>query len=75
MFKKIKDRYDEYGKQHPVIKEWFETFVFVLVMVIIIRYFICEIRWIPSASMKPTLVEGDRIVVERVTHFYKKPQK
>ena len=75
MFKKIKDRYDEYGKQHPVIKEWFETFVFVLVMVIIIRYFICEIRWIPSASMKPTLVEGDRIVVERVTHFYKKPQR
>ncbi len=75
MFKKIRDRYNEYGEKHPQVKEWFETFVFVLVMVIIIRYFICEIRWIPSGSMKPTLVEGDRIVVERVTHFFKKPQR
>lgn len=75
MFKKIRERYNEYGEKHPQVKEWFETFVFVLVMVIIIRYFICEIRWIPSGSMKPTLIEGDRIVVERVTHFFKKPQR
>lgn len=75
MFERIKDKYNEFGQNHPAVKEWFETFVFVLVMVILIRYFICEIRWIPSASMKPTLVEGDRIVVERVTHFYKKPQR
>lgn len=75
MFKKIKDKYNEFGIKHPSIKEWFETFVFVIVMVIIIRYFICEIRWIPSGSMKPTLIEGDRIIVERVTHFFKKPQR
>lgn len=75
MFKKIKDKYNKFGEAHPVIKEWVETFLFVIVMVIIIRYFIFEIRWIPSASMRPTLAEGDRIVVERVTHFYKKPQR
>ena len=78
MFNKIdewKKVYNEYGERHPVVKEWVETFVFVLVMVIIIRYFICEIRWIPSGSMKPTLVEGDRIVVERITHFTKKPER
>ncbi len=75
MFDMIRARYNEFGEKHPTAKEWIETFVFVFVMVILIRYFICEIRWIPSASMKPTLVEGDRIVVERVTHFYKKPQR
>lgn len=75
MFKRIKERYNEFGVKHPTIKEWIETFVFVLVMVILIRYFICEIRWIPSGSMKPTLIEGDRIVVERVTHFYQKPKR
>ena len=78
MFEKIKEwkqKYENWGIQHPSMKEWIETFVFVFVMVILIRYFICEIRWIPSASMKPTLVEGDRIVVERVTRFYKKPQR
>ena len=75
MFKVIKSRYAEFGKRHPNVKEWVETFVFVFVMVVLIRYFVCEIRWIPSGSMKPTLTEGDRIVVERVTRFYKKPQR
>ena len=70
MFKKIKEWY-----QIPAVKETVDTVVFVVVMVIIIRFFFGEIRWIPSGSMKPTLVEGDRIVVERVTHFYKTPAR
>lgn len=57
------------------IKEAVETAVFVIVMVIIIRFFIGEIRWIPSGSMKPTLVEGDRIFVERFTRFYATPKR
>ena len=51
------------------IKEFADTIVFVIVAVIIIRFFIAELRWIPSGSMKPTLVEGDRIVVEKLTKF------
>ena len=75
MLKELKEKYNKFGEEHPTAKEWIETFIFVFVMVILIRYFLCEIRWIPSGSMKPTLIEGDRIVVERVTHFYKKPQR
>ncbi len=52
-----------------------ETLVFVIVAVIIIRFFIGEIRWIPSGSMHPTLLEGDRIFVERVSRFYTAPQR
>ncbi len=44
--------------------EVIETIVFVVVMVIVIRFFVGEIRWIPSGSMKPTLIEGYRIVGE-----------
>lgn len=51
------------------LKELIDTVVFVIVAVIIIRFFIAELRWIPSGSMKPTLVEGDRIVVEKLTKF------
>lgn len=52
-----------------------ETVIFVLVMVVIIRFFVGEIRWIPSGSMKPTLLEGDRIVVERYSRFYSTPKR
>ena len=58
-----------------MIKETVETAVFVVVMVIIIKFFFGEIRCIPSGSMHPTLVEKDRIVVERVSRFFREPQR
>lgn len=57
------------------VKEAIETIVFVIVMVIIIRFFVGEIRWIPSASMQPTLMEGDRLFVERFSRFYRTPER
>ena len=57
------------------LKEAIETVVFVIVMVMLIRFFIGEIRWIPSGSMKPTLIEGDRIFVERVSRFFTTPKR
>lgn len=56
------------------LKETIETIVFVIVAVIIIRFFIAELRWIPSGSMMPTLyggtgLNGDRIVVEKLSKF------
>lgn len=62
-------------KVKAILRETIETIVFVVVMVIIIRFFVGEIRWIPSASMKPTLVEGDRIFVERFSRFYSTPKR
>lgn len=62
-------------KMKAILKETIETIVFVIVMVIIIRFFIGEIRWIPSASMHPTLIEGDRVFVERLSRFYSSPQR
>lgn len=72
IFQKLKNKY---MKLNPILRETVETVVFVVVMVIIIRFFVGEIRWIPSASMRPTLIEGDRIVVERFSRFYKTPQR
>ena len=59
----------------PFLKETIDTIVFVIVMVTIIRFFIGEIRWIPSGSMRPTLIEGDRIFVERFSRFYETPKR
>lgn len=70
MFDKIMNWY-----KNPTVKETVDTIVFVVVMVIIIRFFIGEIRWIPSGSMRPTLLEGDRIFVERYSRFYETPKR
>ena len=48
------------------IQDWGETIVFVLVAIIILRFFIGELRWIPSGSMKPTLIEKDKVFVEKI---------
>lgn len=53
-------------KESSLTKEIISTIVFVLVCVIIIRYFIGELRWIPSGSMRPTIVERDRVFVEKL---------
>jgi len=57
------------------LKETIETALFVIIMVILIRFFVGEIRWIPSGSMRPTLIEGDRIFVERTSRFFATPKR
>ncbi len=71
----IKNIKHYYMKINPMVRETLETIIFVVVMVILIRFFVGEIRWIPSASMRPTLIEGDRIIVERFSRFYKTPKR
>lgn len=71
---KFKD-YEIKFKIKACFKEIVETTVFVVIMVILIRFFIGEIRWIPSGSMRPTLIEGDRIFVEKFSRFYSTPKR
>jgi len=63
-------------KFKEVLKETWDTIAFVVVALIIIRFFIAEPRYIPSGSMLPTLVgkpgfwgNGDRIVVEKLSKY------
>ncbi|HDN84601.1 MAG TPA: signal peptidase I [Candidatus Aerophobetes bacterium] len=50
------------------IKETVETVVIALVLAFLIRSFIVETFWIPSGSMEPTLMVGDRIMAYKI--FY-----
>ena len=50
--------------------ELIETVVVVAFLVIVIRGFVGEPRWIPSASMRATLLEGDRVFIEKITTKY-----
>lgn len=47
------------------IWEWIESIIFALVIAVVIRVFIVEPYRIPSGSMRPTLIEGDIILVNK----------
>ena len=67
---KIKTTFSK-ENMNAFFKETIDTVVFVIVAVVIIRFFLGELRWIPSGSMRMTLVEKDRVFVEKISKWYK----
>ncbi len=61
-------------QQNPWI-EGIQTVGLSVALALGIRHFVAEARYIPSASMKPTLQENDRLVVEKVSYRFNKPQR
>lgn len=48
-----------------------QTLLLAVVLAAVIRWGIAEPRYIPSGSMLPTLNLGDRLVVEKISHFWR----
>lgn len=48
-------------------KETIELVIVTLILLIVIRQFIAEARYIPSSSMEPTLQIDDKLVVEKIS--------
>lgn len=58
-----------------ILRETAEVILMVTLLVILIKQGLGEFRLIPSESMLPTLQVGDRIAVEKISHWYRKPQR
>ncbi|OGX03026.1 MAG: signal peptidase I [Omnitrophica bacterium RIFCSPLOWO2_12_FULL_50_11] len=54
-------------------REWGEPLVVAAVIALVIRTFALGPYKIPTGSMKPTLLEGDRIFVDKVTYRFRGP--
>lgn len=61
------------ASRKAVIWEWIESIVVALVLALLIRQFIIQPFKIPTGSMRMTLMEGDRILVNKFIYGAKIP--
>ncbi len=60
-------------KKKSAVREWVESIVIALILALFIRQFIVQAFKIPTGSMRMTLVEGDRILVNKFIYGAKIP--
>lgn len=63
------------AKIKRAIYEWVEAILVAAVIAVVIRTFIASPFKIPTSSMWPTLMAGDRIFVSKFTYRFKEPQR
>ncbi|WP_340695075.1 signal peptidase I [Hydrogenobacter thermophilus] len=56
-------------------KSWLTEFIAVIVIVLLLRAFVVQAYNIPSGSMKPTLLVGDFILVNKLVYRFSEPQR
>ncbi len=62
-------------KYKQIIREYAEAIVIAFILAMIIRTFVIQAFKIPTGSMRPTLIENDRILVNKFIYRFKKPQR
>ena len=62
-------------RQVSAWRENFESLIWAVALALAIRTFIMAPFKIPSGSMRPTLIEGDRILVNKFLYHFRPPQR
>lgn len=57
------------------VKEWASSILVALVLTLLIRTYIIQAFKIPSGSMRPTLLEGDKLFVNKYLYRFRKPER
>jgi signal peptidase I len=62
-------------KSENIGVELVKTLALSAILALGIRQFVAEARYIPSGSMLPTLQINDRLIVDKVSYYLKKPER
>ena len=57
------------------VKEWLHSIAVALVLTLIIRTYVEQAFKIPSGSMRPTLLEGDKLFVNKYLYRFEMPKR
>jgi signal peptidase I len=60
-------------KKKSVIRDWIESIIVAFLLAMVIRTFVIQAFKIPTGSMRPTLLEGDLILVNKFIYGAKIP--
>ena len=63
----------EYIKKEA--KEWAQSILIALVLTLILRTYVIQAFKIPSGSMRPTLLEGDKLFVNKYVYRFRSPDR
>jgi len=62
-------------KTKRLIREYLESIVVALILALVVRAFVVQAFKIPTGSMRPTLLEGDRILVNKFLYRFQEPER
>ncbi len=66
---------DAKAQKKSALREIIETVVWALVIALLVRHFVIEGYYIPSSSMAPTLVPGERVLVAKFIYRFTEPSR
>lgn len=58
---------------HNFVREWIAPYAVIALIVIPVRSAIADSNWVPTGSMKPTILEGDLIYVDKLAYDLRVP--
>lgn len=64
---------DRESKGNLELKEWIQSAVIAIVLAFIIKMFLFDFVMVQGSSMYPTLVEGDRLIVNKIGYTIGEP--
>jgi signal peptidase I len=56
------------------LREWVDSILKALVLVLVVKTFVVQAFFIPTESMQSTLLVGDYLLVDKITYFFRDPK-